>query len=186
MTRGLSGIPMLQAPPSLFDTPPEPEFDRLTALLAKLLDAPITLLSLIDERRSFFKSAQGLPEDLAGVRDVPLTHSLCRQVVEDDKELMIEDTRACPTWRRHKAVSELGVGSYLGVPVHGPDGEPLGAVCAIGTEARGWSARDREIMATFAKSIEAEIGLRAALARQAAMLRDLRAAQAALAAAREV
>lgn len=171
---------------SLFDTIAEPEFDRLTALLASVLDVPVTLLSFLDERRAYFKSAQGIAERLDGTRDVPLTHSLCRQVVKEGVELVIGNARADPVCCAHAAVTELGVGSYLGYPVRGPDGIVLGSLCAIGTEARDWSARDRQVIAALAQSIETEIGLRSALARQNCMLAELRAAHGAIDAARDV
>ncbi|MES1260240.1 MAG: GAF domain-containing protein, partial [Acidobacteriota bacterium] len=44
----------------ILDTPPEPAFDRLTRLAARLLKAPMALLSLVEENRQWFKSRVGL------------------------------------------------------------------------------------------------------------------------------
>ena len=65
----------------LLDTPPEEPFDRLTRLAARTLGAPVALVSLVDDRRQFFKSAHGLPEPWASQRETPLTHSFCQHVV---------------------------------------------------------------------------------------------------------
>ena len=50
--------------------------------------------------------------------------------------------------------------SYLGVPVHSPDGETLGALCAIGTEPRHWSDEDIATMLDLAAVVESELILR--------------------------
>jgi hypothetical protein len=43
----------------LLDTPPEEAFDRLARLAARVVGAPIALVSLLDDRRQFFKSQIG-------------------------------------------------------------------------------------------------------------------------------
>ena len=62
----------------LLDTPAAPSFDRLTRLAARVLHAPIALVSLVVEERQFFKSAVGLQEPWATQRETPLTHSFCQ------------------------------------------------------------------------------------------------------------
>ena len=53
----------------LLDSPPEAPFDRLTRLAARTLGAPISLVSLVDDHRQFFKSAYGLPEPWSTMRE---------------------------------------------------------------------------------------------------------------------
>src|SRR6185436_6974562 len=62
----------------LLDTPPEQAFDRLTGLAARLLGAPVALVTLLGEDRVFFKSAVGLAEPWASRRSTPLAYSFCR------------------------------------------------------------------------------------------------------------
>jgi hypothetical protein len=57
----------------LLDAPPEPAFDRLTRLASRLVNAPIALVTLIDEDRQFFLSCVGLPEPLTVARQTPLS-----------------------------------------------------------------------------------------------------------------
>ena len=57
---------------ALLDTPPEEGFDRLTRMAARLLGAPVALITLIADDRQFFKSATGLPEPWASRRDAPI------------------------------------------------------------------------------------------------------------------
>ena len=60
---------------ALLDTPPEEGFDRLTRMAARLLGAPISLISLVTDERQFFKSTTGLPEPWATRRTAPLSFS---------------------------------------------------------------------------------------------------------------
>ena len=91
----------------LLDTPPEESFDRLTRLAARLLSAPVALVSLVDDHRQFFKSAFGLPQPWATVRETPLSHSFCQHVVSEGKPLIVEDARAHPLVCGNPAVTDL-------------------------------------------------------------------------------
>ncbi|MCB0188137.1 MAG: GAF domain-containing protein, partial [Caldilineaceae bacterium] len=77
----------------LLDSPPEAEFDRLTRLACRLLHVPVSLISLVDDQRQFFKSAQGLAEPWASRRETPLSHSFCKHVVLTDEPLVVSDAR---------------------------------------------------------------------------------------------
>jgi GAF domain-containing protein len=56
----------------VLDTPPEPAFEDLVQLAAHTCQTPVALISLIDERRQWFKAEVGL-----GVRETPLDRSIC-------------------------------------------------------------------------------------------------------------
>ena len=168
----------------LFDTPPEAAFDRLTRLASVLLGAPVTLLSLVDTRRQFFKSITGLTGWAAEARGTPLSHSFCQHVVASGAPLEVEDARIHPLVKDNLAIGDLGVIAYLGVPVHARDGRPLGSFCAIDGQPRQWTARDREVLAVLAGAVDAEVALRETLVRQAALIEDLSATNAALETAR--
>jgi signal transduction histidine kinase len=159
--------------PRLFDTPPEDDFDRLTELAALLTDTPVALLSLVDETRQFFKSAVGLGEPWASKRETPLSHSFCKIVVESGQPLVVEDARKHPVLRHNLAIRDLGVISYLGEPVRTPSGRLIGSFCAIDSKVRDWTARERRIVATLARSVENAIALRAATDAQRDALADL-------------
>ena len=93
---------------ALLDTPPEEAFDRLTRMAARLLGAPVSLITLVTEDRQFFKSATGLAEPWASRRGSPLSHSFCRHVAVSGLPLIVEDTRRHPLLRSNPAVRELG------------------------------------------------------------------------------
>jgi signal transduction histidine kinase/CheY-like chemotaxis protein len=144
----------------LLDTDSEDIFDRLTREASAVLGTPITLLSLVDEHRQFFKSSVGLSEPLATERETPLSHSFCQHVVASDDVFVVEDARDHPLVRDNLAIRDLGVIAYAGVPVRTSDGIPLGSFCAIDTRPRRWSGEDLAVLRELAERAAAEIAAR--------------------------
>ena len=134
----------------LLDTPAEEAFDRLTRLATTVLRVPVALVSLVDERRQFFKSCTGLAEPWATDRETPLTHSFCQYAVATDRPLLIEDAREHPTLATNGAVGDIGVVAYAGVPIRTRTGQPVGSLCAIDGQPRHWTAADLEVLRELA------------------------------------
>ncbi|MGI9174280.1 MAG: ATP-binding protein [Rhodothermales bacterium] len=144
----------------LLDSPPEEAFDRLTTLVRRLLDVPVSLVSLVDEDRQFFKSALGLPEPWATLRQTPLSHSFCQHVAASGAPLIVPNARAHPVVCDNPAIEDLNVAAYLGTPLRTPDGHVLGSLCAINEEPRPWSSEDVSILADLGAMAMTEIALR--------------------------
>jgi signal transduction histidine kinase len=144
----------------LLDSEREANFDRLTVLAAKALRAPVALISLIDRNRQFFKSECGLPEPWAAMRQTPLSHSFCQQVVIEEDLLIVEDARKDDRVRDNLAVSQIGVIAYLGVPIRDAQQRTYGAFCAIDSQPRSWSQSDVEILHALAAQVTVEVELR--------------------------
>ena len=136
----------------------EPGLDRITRVAQRLLAVPTTLVSLVDDERQVFVSAQGLDEPWATACATPLSHSFCQYVVAQDAPLIVPDAHAHPFLQKNQAVEELGVVAYLGVPVRDPNGAVLGALCAISPEPRAWSKEDVESLQDLGALVDAEIG----------------------------
>ena len=152
---------------ALLDTPPEEAFDRLTRMAARLLGAPVSLITLVTEDRQFFKSATGLPEPWASRRGSPLTHSFCRHVAVSGEPLVVEDTRRHPLLRSNPAVRELGWIAYAGVPLVTSQGYVVGAFSVVDGMARLWSERDVALLHDLAACAASEIELRVLRAQDA-------------------
>ena len=151
----------------LTDSEPEEAFDRLTRLVQRCLRVPVALVSIVDDRRQFFKSHQGLAEPWCSLRETPLSHSFCQHVVVRDAPLVVEDARLDPLVRANLAVPDLNVVAYLGVPLRTPDGHAIGSLCAIDSVPRPWNDGDRESMEALAEAVMAEIATRYRLQEQA-------------------
>lgn len=143
----------------LLDSPPDPRFDRLTRLAAKLLRTPVALVSLVDHDRQFFKSRVGLSEPWATLRETPLSHSFCKLVVSRGQPLVIADARQDSLVSGNGAVADLGVVSYLGMPLTNSDGATLGAFCFIDGVPRDWNSQEIETLHELTAAVLSQISL---------------------------
>ena len=145
---------------NLLDSPPEEAFDRLTRLASKILHVPVSLVSLVDHERQYFKSVVGPDDPWATLRETPLSHSFCQHVVASSKPLIITDARRHPLVHQNLAIPELGVVAYAGMPLTTPDGQTLGSFCAIDTKPREWTEEEIQILQELATSAMTEVELR--------------------------
>ncbi len=149
----------------LLDTPREEPFDRLTRLAAAALNAPLAFATIVDDRRSYWKSAIGVTgEDPSSENTVE--EAFCQYVVGSNEALIVDDAATDPRTRDNPSVRSMGVAAWAGFPLRGPDGEVLGSFCVVDTKRRTWSERDVETLRTLAASASGEIALRAAVARE--------------------
>ncbi|GAC1432605.1 MAG: hypothetical protein NVSMB65_06250 [Chloroflexota bacterium] len=152
----------------LMDSPAEEAFDRLTRLAARVLHAPVSLVSLVDDNRQFFKSQTGLAEPWSSQRQTALSHSLCQYTVSSGQPLVVEDARSDPRVSSNRAVSDLGVVAYAGMPLTTETGQVLGSLCVIDHKPRAWTADELGLLGDLAAAVMAEITLHR-LAREAAL-----------------
>lgn len=141
----------------LLDSAPEEAFDRITRLVAHLLGTPVSLVSLVDADRQFFKSAHGLP---AGMRQTPLSHSFCQHVVIAGAPLVVNEATQHAAVRNNPAVREFGIIAYLGVPIRSADGHVLGSLCAVDLKPRQWTKAELGALEDIAEILKSEIDLR--------------------------
>jgi signal transduction histidine kinase len=145
---------------ALLHTPPEQVFDRLTQLAGKILNAPVSLVSLVGKDYQFFKSQTGLPEPWATERLTALSHSFCQHVVAAAAPLIVADARQHPLLKDNEAIRDLKVIAYLGIPLTTSEGQTLGSFCTIDSQPRSWTTREIEIMQELASFVMNEIELR--------------------------
>jgi hypothetical protein len=131
--------------------------DSITRIASNLIGAPVTLLSLVDHDRQFFKSQVGLPDPWRSERQTPLSHSFCQWVVSGEEELIVEDAREMPALKSNGAVSDLGVIAYAGIPVRSQSGHVLGSFCAIDSKPRVWSRTELVNLRNLARMAESAL-----------------------------
>lgn len=152
----------------LLDTPPQESVDRLTRLVSRLLEIPVSMVSLIDSERQFFLSQTGLGEPWAARRETPLSHSFCKHVAAEGRRLVVEDARLDLELADSQAITELGVIAYAGIPLL-VEGECIGALCAIDTKPRVWEPEDLAVLYDITAAVASQIALRSALEQLAAL-----------------
>lgn len=113
---------------AILDTIPEKEYDEITFLASQICNTPISLISLLDDSRQWFKSHHGLP-----VNQTPKEIAFCAHAINDcDNILIINDSRLDERFFDNPLVTDdPNVIFYAGIPLKTPKGFPIGTLCVI-------------------------------------------------------
>jgi diguanylate cyclase (GGDEF)-like protein len=143
----------------ILDTPPEERFDRITRIAARLFDVPIVAVSLVDADRQWFKSCQGL-----AVRETSREISFCGHTILGEGMLVVPDARLDPRFVENPLVTgEPGIRFYVGHPLAGPDGHPVGTLCLIDRRPRALTDHDQEALRDLAAMVVNELSVTTAI-----------------------
>jgi signal transduction histidine kinase len=159
----------------ILDTPRDGAFDRVTELAARLFNVPISIVSIVDEDRIWFKSRHGI--DVAQVGRDP---GLCASAILQDGALVVADAAVDPSVLANPLVAgELGLRFYAGAPLRTWDGHSLGTMCVIDKKPREFSERDVATLEQLAAIVVHELELRLATRKVVESERQSRALEAA-------
>jgi PAS domain S-box-containing protein len=133
------------------DTPPEQEFDDLATLAARICDAPISLISLVDRDRQWFKASVGMSD-----RETPRDISFCGHTILGPGLLTVADAAADDRFADNPlVVGEPHVRFYAGEPLISSDGHALGALCVMDRVPRELTAAQREALRVLGRQVVA-------------------------------
>ncbi len=146
----------------VLDTPPDPAIDAVTAAAAKALNAPVALVSLLDEYRQWFKAAAGPhPMFAREVRETPREMSFCAHVVAAERPLLVPDATHDVRFADNELVTgPVHLRFYAGAPLIGRDGLPLGALCVLDTEPRDLGPSELALLVELAGAVTELLELR--------------------------
>jgi GAF domain-containing protein len=156
----------------VLDTPPDGAFDRITRLASTVLEMPISIVSLVDHDRIWFKSAAGLE----GVQQIDREPGLCASAILADEPWIVEDARNDPRALANPLVAgEFGLQFYAGSQLRTHDGFNLGTLCVIDRQPRSLTEEQRRVLDDLASLVVDELELRLharLIARRATELND--------------
>ncbi len=163
----------------ILDTPPDGSFDRITALAAEYFDVPVSIVSIVDRDRIWFKSKFGLDDLGLDVEEVGRDPGLCASAILQDQVFVIEDATADPGALANPLVAgEAGFRFYAGAPLETADGHNLGTLCILDREPRELSTEQQACLQDLAAIVVNELELRMTARRLAASDAKERAASA--------
>ena len=142
----------------ILDSPPDGAFDRITSLAARLLRAPIAIVSVVDADRIWFKSHHGIDTDEIG-RDA----GLCASAILHEGPWVINDAPHDPRALANPLVAgEFGLKFYAGVPLRTADGYGMGTLCVLDFEPRQLDDDEVGALEDLAGMVMSELELRLA------------------------
>ena len=140
----------------ILDTLEEVAYDDLTYLAAKLCDAPIALVSLVDENRQWFKSHHGLD-----VRETPRDVAFCSHALNGDEVFIVEDSDKDERFHDNPlATGAPHVKFYAGMPLYVEGKYPVGTLCIIDDHARKLTDEQRISLEVLARQVVTQLELR--------------------------
>lgn len=116
----------------ILDTPADGAFDRITAIAARRFGVPISIVSIVDNDRIWFKSHHGL-----GVQQIDREPGLCASaILSNDAHIILDASKDPRSLANPLVAGEFGLRFYAGVPLTTSDGFNLGTLCVIDKEPR--------------------------------------------------
>jgi len=147
---------------NLLDSPPDLEFDRITALAGRIFDVPVAFISVVDADRVWLKSRQGIDlQELTRDRSLGGTGGL------HEETLVIEDVKADPRTAALPSSEHPSFRFYAGVPLITADGHNLGSLAIADVQPRSMGPAEVSTLEDLAAMALHEMELRRAARRVA-------------------
>jgi GAF domain-containing protein len=135
----------------ILDTGAEQVYDDITKLAAFICDAPISIISLVDDTRQWFKSKVGLTLD-----QTPRDVAFCAHAILQTEPLIVKDALADQRFCDSSLVTgEPHIRFYAGFPLVTSEGFALGTLCAMDRKTRELSPHQRQTMLALSRQVMA-------------------------------
>jgi PAS domain S-box-containing protein len=141
---------------NVLDTLSEEEYDNITKLASYICKVPISLISLVDEKRQWFKSSVGLDAS-----ETPRNISFCQHAIMSDDVFEVPNALENETFKNNPLVTGApDIRFYAGVPLTTPEGFNIGTLCVIDVVPRELDEDQKIILSALAKHVITQLELK--------------------------
>lgn len=142
---------------NILDSLPEEEFDAITKIASNICGTKISLVSLVDKDRQWFKSHHGVD-----ATETPRDIAFCAHSILQPNELFIvNDATKDERFHDNPLTKENpNVVFYAGAPLNSSEGYPLGTLCVIDNHPKELNKNQKESLLLLAKQVVRLIELR--------------------------
>lgn len=140
----------------IMDTPNEADYDEIVRLASWICGTPISLITLLDDKRQWFKAKIGLEID-----ETPLEYAFCAHAINQDDIMVVENATLDDRFKNNPFVTgEANVRFYAGMPLTTPTGVKLGTLCVIDTKPNSLSDGQIEALRVLSRQVIKNLEMR--------------------------
>ena len=141
---------------NILDTEAEREFDDIVELASRICHTPISLITLVDADRQWFKANKGFGYGQTS-RDI----SFCAHAINESEPMIVPDASLDERFSSNPLVtSRPGISFYAGIPLHNDEGLALGTLCVIDHQPRQLNEEQMFLLEVLSKQVESLLKLR--------------------------
>ena len=140
----------------ILGTEPESCYDDITQIAARTCQVPISLMTLVDKDRQWFKSKVGFQTS-----ETRRDWSFCTHAIKENNPLIVHDAYQDKRFINNPLVTgDPKIRFYAGFPLKNNDGNKLGTLCVIDRKPGTLDKEQCSIMELLAKQIVSFLELR--------------------------
>lgn len=134
---------------AIMDSEQESDYDAIVDLASKICDTPISLVTLINEDRQWYKAKTGIDGS-----ETPRELAFCAFTILDNELFEVEDTWMDERFLQHPSVDgDPNIRFYAGMPLRSPSGYNLGSLCVIDRVPRKLNEFQRNALSTLSQQV---------------------------------
>ena len=140
----------------ILDTAEEEELNEIVRLVSSICDMPISLISLIDENRQWFKAKVGLD-----TKETPREYAFCTHTIRGNGTFMVPDAKEDERFKDNPLVLDNpNIRFYAGVPLTTPQGQNLGTLCVMDDRPGELSPEQERALRILARQVVSHFELK--------------------------
>jgi GAF domain-containing protein len=154
----------------ILDTAPEQAYDDIIKLASSICTTPVAFISLVDEQRQWFKAKIGVE-----AKETPREIAFCSHTIMGRDILVVPDALQDPRFADSPLThNPPHIRFYAGVPLVTPEGDAVGALCAVDREPRVLTPEQADALTALGRQVVQLLELRRASAELASALKELK------------